>query len=293
MPTDTKVIQEYTNAMQTDAIAMQVHTSCNPIALQEYTNAMQTDAIAMQVHTSCNPIALQEYTSAMQTDANRIPTTDTDTSIDTNTLYGIPHTVYKDLLSTTDINKSVDSVGPQAAHVGTAKAADAAAGLYSVDELMNIRTRNKVRLTDEGVRAFLDRMIKTGWMMSGAPVEKKNIVKVMRGWAKYNEEYRPATGAGSSISGKKHSELTKAELDADPVPADVPDILKQFYHDDEITHEQYKVWWGVSNAEFDNAFAYLEDAVKLKTDIEIIARRCSAKLATINVCSAIERATKR
>lgn len=83
-----------------------------------------------------------------------------------------------------------DSVSAdQPAASAAANAEPPAADLFSVKQLLATAKKNKVNLTEEGVRAFHDEMHESGWILYQKPVEKKGIVKALRGWAKYHAEY--------------------------------------------------------------------------------------------------------
>ncbi len=77
----------------------------------------------------------------------------------------------------------------QLAASAAADAEPPAGDLFSVEQLLAKAKKNKVNLTEEGVRAFHDEMHRSGWMLYQKPVEKKMIVRTLRGWAKYNPEY--------------------------------------------------------------------------------------------------------
>lgn len=61
--------------------------------------------------------------------------------------------------------------------------------LFSVRQLKATAKRNKVDLTNEGLQVFYEEMQESGWMLFQKPIEKKGIVKALRGWAKYHPEY--------------------------------------------------------------------------------------------------------
>lgn len=84
------------------------------------------------------------------------------------------------------VSDSADRPAGAAAAKGAAPQAD---DLFSVKQLLAIVEKNKVNLTGEGVQTFHEEMQESGWMLYGRPVEKKGIVKVLRGWAKYHPEY--------------------------------------------------------------------------------------------------------
>lgn len=75
------------------------------------------------------------------------------------------------------------------AGAATASAARQTADLFSVSRLLDIVASNKVNLTKEGVWAYFDEMQESGWVLYGKKVEKKGIIKALRGWAKYHSEY--------------------------------------------------------------------------------------------------------
>lgn len=115
-------------------------------------------------------------------------TTITDTVTGTNSLTStISSTVTK-----TDTDHA-DAVSDSADRPAGAAAAEGAApqdsDLFSVKQLLAIAEKNKVNLTGEGVQAFHEEMQESGWLLYDRPVEKKGIVKALRGWAKYHPEY--------------------------------------------------------------------------------------------------------
>lgn len=77
----------------------------------------------------------------------------------------------------------------QRAASAAANAEPPAGDLFSVKQLLAIVEKNKVNLTDEGVQAFHDEMYESGWILYQKPVEKKWIVRALRGWAKHHPEY--------------------------------------------------------------------------------------------------------
>ena len=72
-------------------------------------------------------------------------------------------------------------------------AADAAAppavDLFSLKDLFAIRREHEIDLNGGGLCAFLDEMEASGWVLYKKPVTKDGIVKALRGWAKFHEEY--------------------------------------------------------------------------------------------------------
>lgn len=54
-------------------------------------------------------------------------------------------------------------------------------------------------------------MQENGWKLYGEPVEKKGIVKALRGWAKYHPEYEPEENKGLLIM-KKARKYMPAKL---------------------------------------------------------------------------------
>ncbi|MCD8154524.1 MAG: phage replisome organizer N-terminal domain-containing protein [Clostridiales bacterium] len=64
--------------------------------------------------------------------------------------------------------------------------------LFSFEELQEIVRKNKVKLSNEGVRTFYYEMAKSGWILYGKPVTRDGIVKSIRGWVKYHKELQKA-----------------------------------------------------------------------------------------------------
>lgn len=62
--------------------------------------------------------------------------------------------------------------------------------LFSVAKLNEIVTKNKIGLSDEGVKIFYKEMQGSGWLLYEKPVEKQYIVRVLRAWAKKHVEFR-------------------------------------------------------------------------------------------------------
>ena len=97
-----------------------------------------------------------------------------------------------DVKSKTDTDHAdavFDSAGRPAGAAAAEGAAPQSDDLFSVKQLLAIAEKNKVNLTEEGVQAFHEEIQESGWMLYGRPVEKKGIVKALRGWAKYHPEY--------------------------------------------------------------------------------------------------------
>ena len=61
--------------------------------------------------------------------------------------------------------------------------------LFTLDQLSRNVKRNKIDLSADGIRAFLEDMHADGWTMYGKPVEKKTITRVLREYAKRHAEY--------------------------------------------------------------------------------------------------------
>lgn len=111
-------------------------------------------------------------------DTDTVSDTDTDSDTDTET----------DTEQADAVSASVDRPASSAA----AETAEPPSGdLFSVKQLISTAKRNKVELTSEGIMVFHEEMQENGWMLYGKPVEKKGIVKALRGWAKYHPEFVP------------------------------------------------------------------------------------------------------
>lgn len=87
--------------------------------------------------------------------------------------------------------EQADAVSVDRQTASAAAEAEPSAGeLFSVEQLSEIVQRNKVNLSQEGVKNFYDEMQESGWILYGKPVEKKGIVKTIRGYAKYHPEFK-------------------------------------------------------------------------------------------------------
>lgn len=116
------------------------------------------------------------------------------------------------------------------AATAAAEAEPPACNLFSIKQLFSTVKRNKVRLTDEGVETFYEEMQKNGWILYNRPVEKKEIVKVLRGWAKYHPEFAP----------EKEIELEQIQEEAKFDPTNIEMIkerLKQMFGENIIEEE--------------------------------------------------------
>lgn len=109
--------------------------------------------------------------------------TDTDTDsvsvIDTDT----------DTVSDTDTEQADADSADRLPDSAVADADPSGGDLFSVKQLLATTKKNKVNLTEEGVHIFHEEMHESGWMLYDYPVEKKNIVRALRGWAKQHPEY--------------------------------------------------------------------------------------------------------
>lgn len=61
--------------------------------------------------------------------------------------------------------------------------------LFTFNQLTRNITRNKIDLSDDSIRAFLEDMHADGWTMYEKPVEKKTTTRVLREYAKRHAEY--------------------------------------------------------------------------------------------------------
>lgn len=118
-----------------------------------------------------------------------------------------------DVKSKTDTDHA-DAVSDSAGRPAGAAAAEDAVpqsdDLFSVKQLLAIAEKNKVNLTGEGVQAFHEEMQESNWILYERPVEKKGIVKALRGWAKYHPEY--------SLDHQAEPEKPKVAKKAQPKP---------------------------------------------------------------------------
>lgn len=137
-------------------------------------------------------------------------TTYTDTVTGTNT-----HTISSTVTKTEQEQVCADADSVDRLSVSAAAEAEPPTGdLFSVAKLNEIVAKNKIKLSDDGVKIFHEEMQESGWTLYGRPVEKKFIVKVLREWTKKHVEFHKDTGEGSGgvQKGKKTT------------PEPVPDI---------------------------------------------------------------------
>lgn len=114
-------------------------------------------------------------------------TTYTDTITGTNS----PTTTISSTVTDTEQDRAVfDSVDRQAASAA-AKAEPPAGDLFSAKQLEVIVTKNKVNLTQEGIKEFYDQMQDDRWTLYSKPVERKTILRALRAYAKHHPEYAP------------------------------------------------------------------------------------------------------
>lgn len=136
----------------------------------------------------------------------RTPETETESDIhlksdEKKTLDVISKTEQEQVCADAD---SVDRLSVSAA----ADAEPPTGDLFSVAKLNDIAAKNKVNLTDEGVKIFHEEMQVSGWTLYKKPVEKKFIVKVLREWSKKHVEFHKDSGEGDNgvKKGKKSTQ---------------------------------------------------------------------------------------
>lgn len=66
--------------------------------------------------------------------------------------------------------------------------ADAGGAHPSLIDCQECADEGKVNLSEDGIKAFYNRMVKDGWKIKGKPVE--NLLKAMRGFAKNHKRYQ-------------------------------------------------------------------------------------------------------
>lgn len=153
-----------------------------------------------------------------------------------------------------------------------AEAEPSAGDLFSVEQLSEIVQRNKVNLSQEGICTFYDEMTESGWILYENPIEKKGIVKAIRGYAKYHPEFKKEKKSADTFSdimrkAKKEipSELIKLYLRNSknwllliPEYCDIElftdmerqeykrrfDFWKEKIDDSELSFELFKEGWG-------------------------------------------------
>lgn len=159
----------------------------------------------------CNTNATQEQHESNLYNSNR--NNNSYSQIDSNNHINLT-TITKD----TETENSASGFDSAEGGPAVASAAGAAprpapdSDLFTLDQLKRCIKKNKVNLTDEGAEAFLDEMHKNGWTLYSKPVEKKNIVRVLRAWAKYTWTKSNHVTAKSETELEDIKKLTNSEL---------------------------------------------------------------------------------
>lgn len=99
----------------------------------------------------------------------------------------------------------------------TANAEPPTGDLFSVAKLNEIVAKNKINLSDEGVKIFHEEMQESGWTLYGKPVEKQYITRVLRAWAKKHVEFHKDSGEGSNgvQKGKKTTQKPVSNIESE------------------------------------------------------------------------------
>lgn len=109
--------------------------------------------------------------------------------------------------------EQADAVSVDRQTASAAAEAEPSAGeLFSIEQLSEIVQRNKVNLSQEGVKNFYDEMQESGWILYGKPVEKKGIVKALRGYTKYQPKLKQKQDSPLSSIMKKARKEIPSEL---------------------------------------------------------------------------------
>lgn len=77
----------------------------------------------------------------------------------------------------------------------------AGVSLFTLEELKKRCEKNRVNLSEQGIKDFLCEMNDTGWILYQKPVEKENILRVLRAYAKYHPEYALSVELPNSVVG--------------------------------------------------------------------------------------------
>lgn len=120
------------------------------------------------------------------TGCDRTTITDTVTGTNSSTL------TISSTVTNTDTEHACTDSGSVDRPAGAATAEGAAphdVDLFSVKQLLATAKKNKVNLTEEGIQVFHEEMQDAGWILYGAPVKKKYIVRVLREYANKHPEY--------------------------------------------------------------------------------------------------------
>lgn len=107
----------------------------------------------------------------------------------------------------------------------TADAEPPIGDLFSVAKLNEIVAKNKIKLSDEGVKIFHEEMQESGWTLYGRPVEKKFISRALNEWTKKHVEFHNDLGKGGNEIQKSKKRTSKP---ARNIESEIWEIAKEY-----------------------------------------------------------------
>lgn len=171
-------------------------------------------------------------------DSNRTYTNDTDNDTDKDTDTDSDTDTVSDTDTETDTQKERAVFVDKQTASAAANAEPFACDLFSVKQLLLTTKRNKIKLTNEGVKFFYEEMQEKGWILYGKAITKRGIVKALRGWAKYHPEYAPEEQETDNEQECIQEEPEQENFDPTNIEM-IKERLKQLYGENIIEEEGF------------------------------------------------------
>ena len=152
---------------------------------------------------------------------------------------------------------------------GGAAGAATASPRWSVSDLLDIRDRNKIDITDEGIKAFWAEREAQDWNLFGRPID--GITKALRGWVKWNDKYRAsaAVSAAGSRERKQREDFTDEEMENQKLfPWDeIPEGAREDFENGTMTYGDLISWRGISSEEYLQGWEEIRGIIDLDTEL--------------------------
>lgn len=120
------------------------------------------------------------------------------------------------------------------------------ASTFTLTDCQECAKKGKVNLSDDGIKAFYDRMEKDGWKIKGSPVE--NLLLAMRGFAKNHKQHQKQTAAPQENNPpKKVLKSFKPWLKYYGYDSNYENGFGEFDEEIAIDEEMIQIVWSVDN----------------------------------------------
>lgn len=97
---------------------------------------------------------------------------------------------------------------------------------FTLTDCQKCADEGKINLSEDGIKAFYDRMKKSGWTIKGTPVE--NLLKAMRGFAKNYKEYQKKISEKILEAQDIKNKRTEKSSGNDEMEASIYEIANQY-----------------------------------------------------------------